>query len=55
MQNCRTDEDRGVILLLDDRFGDARYRETFPREWEKIEVCTLTGLEERLREFWAEE
>ena len=51
----RTDEDRGVILLLDDRFGDARYRETFPREWEKIEVCTLTGVEERLREFWAEE
>ena len=51
----RTDEDRGVILLLDDRYGDARYRETFPREWEKIEVCTLTGVEERLREFWAEE
>ena len=51
----RTDEDRGVILLLDDRFGDARSRETFPREWETIEVCTLTGVEERLREFWAEE
>ena len=29
----RTDEDRGVILLLDDRFADRRYRETFPREW----------------------
>ncbi|QDW75571.1 ATP-dependent DNA helicase [Lachnospiraceae bacterium KGMB03038] len=48
----RTDEDRGVILLLDDRFGDARYQETFPREWEKIVPCSLSGVKEKLREFW---
>lgn len=48
----RTDEDRGVILLLDDRFGDSRYRETFPREWEKVEICSLSGVEERIKKFW---
>ena len=26
----RTEEDRGVILLLDDRFREGRYKETFP-------------------------
>lgn len=29
----RTESDRGVILLLDDRFRAMRYREVFPREW----------------------
>ncbi len=27
----RTEEDRGVILLLDDRFREPRYKETFPQ------------------------
>ena len=49
----RTGEDQGVILLLDDRFQDGRYRETFPREWEKIEACSLPEVSRRLEDFWA--
>ena len=50
----RTDEDRGVILLLDDRFMDRRYRDTFPREWENIEVCRVETAAEKMRKFWDE-
>lgn len=48
----RTAEDRGVILLLDDRFTDQRYRDTFPREWENIAMCRVEDAGERMREFW---
>lgn len=51
----RTDEDRGVILLLDERFCQAQYRNTFPREWSDFEICTLRDTEEKLRKFWEEE
>ena len=29
----RTEEDRGIILLLDERFARYPYRRMFPREW----------------------
>lgn len=48
----RTDEDRGVILLLDERFGDGRYQETFPREWREYGVCSVDTVEGQMREFW---
>lgn len=48
----RTDEDRGVILLLDDRFYDRRYQETFPREWENRRSCSLGNMTEQIEEFW---
>lgn len=48
----RTEEDRGVILLLDERFLDVRYRETFPREWENISVCNVENVAEKIAEFW---
>ena len=51
----RTDEDRGVILLLDDRFRDQRYREVFPREWEKVGICNIENMKELLEEFWVEQ
>ncbi|MCF2555080.1 helicase C-terminal domain-containing protein [Faecalicatena contorta] len=51
----RTDEDRGVILLLDDRFRNQRYREVFPREWEKVGVCNIENMKELLEEFWVEQ
>jgi Rad3-related DNA helicase len=47
----RTDRDRGVIVLLDDRFLTAKYRELFPVEWEP-EAVTNRTLSERLRDFW---
>ena len=48
----RTENDRGVILLLDDRFLDRRYREIFPREWTGVQTCTLPALKNQLEEFW---
>ena len=48
----RTDEDRGVILLLDERFRDSRYKETFPREWKTVGTCSLNNVEELMRAFW---
>lgn len=48
----RTEEDRGVILLLDDRFREGRYKETFPREWEGLEICNVKNAGEKMRAFW---
>ncbi|MGN0332578.1 MAG: ATP-dependent DNA helicase, partial [Lachnospiraceae bacterium] len=50
----RTDEDRGVILLLDERFSDNRYRETFPREWKDIAFCNLENTLQKIQKFWRE-
>lgn len=36
----RTKEDKGVILLLDDRFWDRDYQEIFPREWQDRTGCS---------------
>jgi len=48
----RTTEDRGVILLLDDRFQRPDHQSLFPREWYPYEVVTLEGVEEKIKEFW---
>lgn len=51
----RTDEDRGVILLLDERLRDSRYREVFPREWKDIRLCHVETAAGMIEEFWREE
>ena len=48
----RTESDRGVILLLDDRFRAMRYREVFPREWQQYQLGSVKNLEQELRTFW---
>lgn len=48
----RTERDKGVILLLDDRFRDQRYREIFPREWAGVRTCGMPSLRHQLEEFW---
>lgn len=48
----RTEEDRGVILLLDERFSERRYQNTFPREWKGIRRCSLRTVERQVQEFW---
>ncbi|MBR1740961.1 MAG: hypothetical protein IJ733_03640, partial [Lachnospiraceae bacterium] len=51
----RTTEDKGAILLLDDRFFQAGYQSLFPREWFPHEQTSIDTIEERLRRFWTEE
>ncbi len=48
----RTDTDRGVILLLDDRFLGTACRQLFPREWSSNEVTDLHRVEAQLKRFW---
>ena len=48
----RTEEDEGVILLLDERFVKREYQETFPREWEGFERINMNNLQEKLYGFW---
>lgn len=48
----RTDEDEGIILLLDERFSTYRYRQMFPAEWEQPVLCTLDSVAEKSGAFW---
>ena len=48
----RTDSDKGIILLLDERFRDGRYQETFPRGWADYGMCRIEDVSEKIREFW---
>lgn len=48
----RTAEDAGVILLLDDRFGQSTYQRMFPLEWEGYGFCTLETVEREVEAFW---
>ncbi|HJD45954.1 MAG TPA: ATP-dependent DNA helicase [Candidatus Mediterraneibacter norfolkensis] len=50
----RTENDRGTILLLDDRFLQRKYREMFPREWNNWKACDAGNAEEYMRRFWEE-
>jgi DNA excision repair protein ERCC-2 len=50
----RTEQDRGVVLLIDDRFASARYLELFPPEWaEYIKASNIDDIGKFLADFWA--
>ncbi|MBQ6545655.1 MAG: PD-(D/E)XK nuclease family protein [Lachnospiraceae bacterium] len=51
----RTPEDRGVIVLADERFLERNYAGLFPREWNIREVCRAEEAETALRHFWEDE
>ena len=48
----RTNNDKGIILLLDDRFNLTSYKSNFPREWDNIALCSLENIEESVHNFW---
>ena len=48
----RTEDDKGIILLLDDRFQNRQYQQLFPREWKEYEVCGRKEIKEKMEEFW---
>jgi Rad3-related DNA helicase len=50
----RTESDRGIIVLLDERFLQRQYQEVFPREWQEYQVCRRSNLDECIMEFWDE-
>ena len=48
----RTAEDKGVILLLDERFLQRDYVQLYPREWEDRKTVTLEKVSEEIDKFW---
>ena len=49
----RGEEDRGVVVLVDQRYQTAYYRRTLPNDWGKC-YTKLTTFEKQLEEFWEE-
>ena len=50
----RTETDRGIIVLIDERFSHARYRHLFPAHWRGYQVVQNTGeIEGHLARFWS--
>ena len=49
----RTEEDTGVAVLVDDRYGTPKYRELFPKHWDCVKYAgNAKSLAEILRRFW---
>jgi len=48
----RSGTDRGVVLLVDARFNETRYRRLFPAWWKYLRVRQADGLREAVRNFW---
>jgi DNA excision repair protein ERCC-2 len=50
----RTEADRGVIVLIDERFTHARYRHLFPSHWRGFQVIQNTiEIKDKLTHFWS--
>ncbi len=50
----RTAEDRGVVLLLDERFLQPEYLPLFPREWQERSLCDSGQVRAAAQTFWNE-
>ena len=48
----RTQDDRGVVALLDERFLYSSYRAMFPREWSNYKVVDQKSVEAAVGGFW---
>ncbi len=49
----RTETDRGVAVLIDDRFAESKYKELYPAEWKGMNlVGNPASLAEIIRRFW---
>ena len=48
----RTETDRGVVLLIDQRYKQENYRELMPPHWDVRDVKKMSELNETLRRFW---
>jgi DNA excision repair protein ERCC-2 len=48
----RSETDRGVVLLIDARFNETRYRRLFPAWWKFVRVRNTAALSEAVSSFW---
>jgi DNA excision repair protein ERCC-2 len=50
----RTETDRGIIVLIDERFTHARYRQLFPSHWRGFQIVQNTSeIKDKLERFWS--
>lgn len=50
----RSESDRGVVLLIDDRYASREYSSLYPKHWKDMKlVGDNEALEELLRRFWS--
>ncbi|CAA7602808.1 Helicase C-terminal domain protein [Acididesulfobacillus acetoxydans] len=49
----RTKTDRGIVMLIDERFGCLAYRRLYPREWSKVRYVSGTRELTRLLEGYS--
>lgn len=49
----RRDEDKGIVVLIDDRYGTPTYQKLFPKHWEHLKYAgNPASLAEIARKFW---
>ncbi|MFZ5985547.1 MAG: ATP-dependent DNA helicase [Bacillota bacterium] len=48
----RSEDDKGVILLIDDRFTAQNYQSLFPKEWFPYIRVTGENIESHIKRFW---
>ncbi len=49
----RSENDRGMVLLIDERFSHQTYKRLFPKHWEHyVRVRNTKDLQYRLEQFW---
>ena len=49
----RTAEDRGIVVLADDRYATPKYRALFPSHWKGVQYAgNASSLAEIMRRFW---
>ena len=48
----RKETDRGIILLLDERFSQTQYRSIFPLEWSDCALTTAQDAAAQAAAFW---
>ena len=52
----RREQDRGIVVLIDDRYGSPEYVRLFPPHWSELRfVGDVAALRELARKFWANE
>lgn len=51
----RTEEDRGVVLLLEERFNQTHYTRLFPREWSGYRQVSVSNVKTEILRFWEEQ
>ncbi|HWR45639.1 ATP-dependent DNA helicase [Sporomusa sp.] len=49
----RTEYDRGLVLLIDDRFSQSRYKRLFPPEWQgAVRTNSVSRIADEAKRFW---